>query len=360
MLAAGLLCWAVVVVGCSSSGPSDPTAGVASGPPGWAGVDQRVDRRVRDDHLDGAVVVVRRGDQDLHRHLSGSYRMDTVVPMASASKWLTAALVMTVIDQGRLTLDEPVSTYAPSLGATIGAVTMRQLLSHTHGLAGVDGCLLTETDPAGAERCDRAVARTQAVAPPGTRFSYGPTGPTVAGRVVELLTGQTFEDAFQDRIAGPLAMGHTSFTTGPSGKGRTPAPDPAAGVVSSAGDYLRFVQMLATGGTLDGRAVLSPMATAAMLRLQTADARFKDDPVAADLDSVGYGLGAWIEAATPDGTATLIDGSGAYGAYPWMDTVRGVYGIVLVVDSADPGPDGAVGKSHDDVVAISQVVDEAG
>lgn len=304
------------------------------------------------------MLVVRRGNQDLHRHLSGSYRMGTVVPMASASKWLTAGLVMTLVDQGRLSLDAPVDSYAPSLGATVGAVTMRQLLSHTHGLGDVDGCLLTPTTPSETAACDQQIAAsTIAVAPPGTRFSYGPAGPTLAGRVVELLTGQAFEDAFQVRIAQPLGMTDTTFSHDPGGRETGTAPDPAAGVVSSADDYLKFVQMLATGGIAGGRTVLSPVATAAMLRLETATAHFKDDPVAADLDSIGYGLGAWVESARPDSTAELIDGSGAYGAYPWIDTARGVYGILLVMDAADPGPAGAVGESHDDVVAVSQVLD---
>ena len=344
---------AVLASGCGSSGPTPSVT-----PRGWAGIDRRLDDRVRSDHLDGAVLVVRRGDLDVHRHLSGSYRMGTVVPMASASKWLTAGLVMTLVDQGRLSLDTPVNSYAPSLGATVGAVTMRQLLSHTHGLGDVDGCLLTPATPPEVAACDQQVAATtKAVAPPGTRFSYGPAGPTLAGRVVELLTGQPFEDAFRTRIAQPLGITDTTFTHDSGGRSTATAPDPAAGVRSSADDYLKFVQMLALGGTAGGRTVLSPVSAAAMLRLETASARFKDDPVAADLDSIGYGLGAWVESARPDGTAELIDGSGAYGAYPWIDTARGVYGMVLVMDAADPGPTGAVGQSHDDVVAISQVLD---
>ncbi len=350
----------ILTVALAGAACSSDRAGSSKPPRGWAAIDQRLDERVRTDHLDGAVVVVRRGERDLHRHLSGSYRMDTVVPMASSSKWLTAALVMTLVDQGRLTLDAPVSSYAPSLAGAVGAVTMRQLLSHTHGLGDIDGCLLAGGDPAEVERCDRATAGIPALAPPGTRFSYGPTGPTVAARVVELLTGQPFEAAFQERIAQPLAMAHTSFTGGAAGKGTVRTPDPAAGVVSSAEDYLRFVRMLAAGGTVDGRTVLSVESVAAMLRVETDDAHFKDDPVAADLDSIGYALGAWVESATPDGTADLIDGSGAYGAYPWIDTRRGVYGIVLVVDTSDPGPDGAVGESHDDVVAINRVLDQLG
>ena len=235
---------------------------------------------------------------------------------------------------------------------------MRQLLSHTHGLAAAPSCLLVPAKPDDIARCDLSTTFVTATSPPGRSFAYGPTGPTIAGRVVELLTGQSFEDAFQARIARPLGMAHTSFTHTPDGEATSGGPDPAAGVVSNASDYLRFVEALASGGTFHGTAVLSPASTTAMLRLETADAAFKDDPVAADLDSVGYGLGAWVEDADADDAAELIDGSGAYGAYPWIDRRRGVYGIVLVFDANDPGPTGAVGKSHDDVVAVGRTIDD--
>ena len=76
---------AVLVAGCGSSSGRALT--------GWAAMDQRMDRRVQRGRLDGAVLVVRRGDADVHRHTSGSYDERTVLPMASSSKWLTAATV---------------------------------------------------------------------------------------------------------------------------------------------------------------------------------------------------------------------------------------------------------------------------
>jgi CubicO group peptidase (beta-lactamase class C family) len=217
--------------------------------------------------------------------------------------------------------------------------------------------MLEPAPAADVARCDRSTVFITATDPPGTQFTYSSTGPTIAARVVELLTGQPFETAFQERIAEPLGMGDTSFTKTPGGEEADAAPDPAAGAVSSADDYLRFVQMLDQGGRFDSNAVLSPASTSAMLRIETAHAHFKDDPTAADLDSAGYGLGAWVESAEKDGAARLIDGSGAYGTYPWIDEDRGVYGIVLVYDSANPGPTGAVAESHDDVAAVGRTLD---
>ncbi len=334
---------AVVGGGCGGSAPA---------PRGWAGIDQRIDQRVQDDDLDGAVLVVRRGTTTLHQHTSGSYRLDTEVPIASASKWLTAALVMTLVDQGKLTLDAPVAAYAPELAGLVGpAVTMRQLLSHTHGLGPTDGCELDPVASDGSTACNGTP-----VDPPGTTFAYGSTGPDLAGRVVEVLTGQPFETAFQQRIAEPVGMTGTTFLGSP-GKGETAQPDPAGSARSTASDYLRFEQMLAAGGTIDGRTVLSPASVQSMFQVETAHAHFKDDEVAAELDSIGYALGAWVESANADGRAEVIDGSGAYGAYPWIDTRRGVYGIVLVVDGNDPGPSGAVSRSHDDMMAVDRVLD---
>ena len=351
--------------GTSSHRQANPTpARERSAPPGWATVDDRLGRRLRTDHLAGAVLVVRHGGLELRRRTYGRYNEHTVLPMASASKWLTAATVMTLVDQGRLTLDAPVSTYAPSLQGAVGRVTMRQLLAHTHGLSDAPACVL---DPAQEpDLCDDEISALAPVSAPGSQFHYGPTGPTLAARVVELLAGQPFEEAFQARIARPLAMAHTSFL-GPAGPGAGPArtvPDPAAGVVSSAADYLYFLEMLASNGSAVGsvgvRVVLSPMSVSALLTVATAHAHFKDDQVAADLPSIGYGLGAWVEQVGPDGLATFIDGSGAYGTYPWIDRRRGVYGILVVYDPVDPGATGAVARSRADVVAVGQALDRVG
>ncbi len=320
---------------------------------GWRGIDARLDRRLRTDGLGGAALIVRRQDHDVYRRSYGAYNAATPLPMASASKWLTAALVMTLVDSGRLKLDQPVAAYEPKLRGPIAAVTMRQLLSNTHGLANAPNCVLSSSVP--AAHCDAQLVAMHVLARPGSRFSYGPTGYTLAGRIVELLTGQSFEVAFQTRIAHPLGMFHTSFTATFDGE-RSIAVDPAAGVVSTAADYIRFEQMLASTGSLDSTRVLSPSSVDAMFTTATRGTQFKSDPVAAELPSVGYALGAWVEAVGPDQRAAVIDAAGAYGTYPWIDRRRNIYGVLVVFDPSNPGATGAVRHSHDDFTQVERTV----
>ena len=80
-----------------------------------------------------------RGAEVLHDETFGNWTMQTVVPIASASKWLTAATLMTFVDHGRMRLDDPVSNYLPGFDGAKQAITVRMLLSHTHGLVS-PGC----------------------------------------------------------------------------------------------------------------------------------------------------------------------------------------------------------------------------
>src|SRR5262249_15255697 len=134
----------------------------------------------------------------------------TVIPIASASKWLTSATLMTLVDEGRLTLDTPVATVLPAFRS--GAkqrILVRHLLSHTSGLV-ADPCIGDPSTTTTA--CTARIASGPApVTTPGKHFSYSGVGYEVVGRIIEVLTGQSFEDAFQSRIAAPLGMTETRF-----------------------------------------------------------------------------------------------------------------------------------------------------
>ena len=135
--------------------------------------------RVHADHLDGGALVVRRGAEVLHDETFGDWTMKTVVPIASASKWLTAATLMTFVDDGRLRLDDPVSDYLPGFDGAKQAITVRMLLSHTHGLVSA-GCEGNPTTTLAA--CAQEVGDGPAPAwRPGSEFHYGGTGFVVAG-----------------------------------------------------------------------------------------------------------------------------------------------------------------------------------
>ena len=108
-------------------------------PAPFASVDRALQARVRSDELSGAAtVVLGPGDVVLHRAAVGSVHAGTRLPIASASKWLTAAMVMVLVDHHRLSLDDRVATHLPEFQGDKATMTVRELLSHTSGLTAAE------------------------------------------------------------------------------------------------------------------------------------------------------------------------------------------------------------------------------
>ncbi|MFD7665103.1 serine hydrolase domain-containing protein [Streptomyces sp. NPDC059788] len=246
----------------------------------------------------------------LHRGTGVEATTDSVFQLGSVAKVYTATLVMQLAESGALDLDAPVVSVLPEF-ATADAeatktITTRQLLSHTSGLT----CDFTLDTGRGDDCLARYVEAARDVpldGPPGT-FSYSSVGYNVLGRLVEVLTGQVWDQALKDRLVGPLglrrtmtlpeealafraAMGHM----GQSGQDPDPTPawdlmprsaGPYGRVVAGAADVVRLAKLHLDGGLApDGARVLAPETVAAMQRWET------DCPDRWSVSSDGWGLG---------------------------------------------------------------------
>ncbi|MBU3701233.1 MAG: beta-lactamase family protein [Acidimicrobiia bacterium] len=340
----------VTLVLLSLLGACRGSTGPADRPTTFDGIDASIDQRIARAGLEGAGLLVVVDGAELRNRTYGSHTPDTVVPIASASKWLTAATMMTLVDEGIVSLDDTVARWLPSFTGTGGRATIRQLLSHTSGLA--QASCIWDDDTTLAD-CVESIARQRAVDEPGTRFTYGNTSYSVAGRIIEVATGQSFEEAFAARIAGPVGMRATRFTDG----SRSPTPVPAASAVSTLNDYGRFVRMLASDGVIDGRRVL-----------RTSSVRTMESDAVVGLDTAGdgavrttgigtYGLGVWRDVTGVDDSSMISSGNGAYGFYPWVDRARNGYGVLSVFDQR--GAERAVPDSQRQVHAVWAAIDEA-
>jgi CubicO group peptidase (beta-lactamase class C family) len=300
----------------------------AHGAGAYASVDTAMRRRVRDDALSGGALLVVRDRVVLHRKVFGDFRGSTVVPIASASKWLTAATVMTLVDEGRLGLDDPVSRYLPGFHGAKATITVRQLLSHTSGLASAP----CESDRATTlANCVDAIANgPDPTSPPGSEFHYSGVGFQIAGRIVELLTGQRFERAFEARIADPLHMTRTRFDGMDTPHTHNPAP--AASAVSTVDDYGRFLDLLVHRGMLGDARVLTAGSVAEIERDQVPGIDTHRDAAVQITSIPTYGLGVWRDVTGPVDEILVVSGSGALGFYPWIDRRHSTYGVVGVVD----------------------------
>lgn len=289
----------------------------------FAATDAAMQRRVSGAGLAGGVVLVVRGGEVVLDRSYGSVRRDTPMGVASAAKWFTAATLLTLVDDGLLSLDDPVSRWLPRFDGDKAGVTVRRLLSHTSGVR--DHACIWDTSAVFAECVDRLAAIPVQFAP-GSAFSYG-NGPFhVAARVAEVVTGTDFPTLFAQRIATPLAM---TATTWP-GAGRNPSP--AAGVRTTVDDYARFLEAMLDGGVSGGRRVLSDASVREIERNQVAGHDTSHDYAVGITRIPTYGLGLWRDAVDTDDVAVVVSGNGAGGFYPWIDRVHHAYGIVGVED----------------------------
>jgi CubicO group peptidase (beta-lactamase class C family) len=307
----------------------------------FAGLDRSMRDRVAHDDLAGGVLLVVRGDDTIHEADFGALDADSVIPVASASKWLTSATLMTLVDEGKVSLDESIATYLPEFKGKKSAITVRQLLSHTHGLPYAD-CIGDPTTT--TANCTAAIANgPDPVTKPGKVFSYGGVGFEVAGRIIEVVTRQSFEDAFEARLARPLGMTRTRFDEYEGQRFRHP--QPAGSAVSTVDEYARFLAMLSAGGTTSSDRVLSESSVAEIERDQVRGIDTHRDAAVQITEIPTYGLGVWRDVTNDADDIEVVSGSGAYGFYPWIDRRHGNYGIIGVADLAN-GAEHAVPASQ--------------
>jgi len=188
-------------------------------------------RIVSELRLEGAALLLKQGDQTLCESYFGKYTVGTAVPLISAAKWISAAAILRLVDEGFFTLDEPVSKYLTYFEGERGAVTLRQMLSHTSGLPVYHECMFQPEILLDA--CAHAIAEAEMIAAPGAQFNYSGAPYSVAGRMAEAAVGgnKRWNDIFLEKFVGPLGLRHTHY-------GNTRNPMLSEGwVVSSLNDY---------------------------------------------------------------------------------------------------------------------------
>src|SRR5436190_13377646 len=316
------------------------TSGQATSSPAWRGkstgfdparltrIDSAIQRAVDRSEIGGAVALVIRDGQTVYERAFGwsdreanrKMTTDAIFRIASQTKALTSVAIMTLVEEGKIALNDPVSKFIPAFARTTVAtrtdtgraivparrrITIRDLLTHTAGISyGTDSLVASLYTAAGlgpaagwgwytADKKEpicltmERLATLPFVAQPGERFVYG-YNTDILGCVVERVAGAPLDEVIRTRITGPLGMKDTYFYLPPDRKARlttvyasgadmriTRAPDGprgqgnyvdgprrsfagGAGLLSTARDYARFLEMIRNGGVLDGVRVLAP------------------------------------------------------------------------------------------------------
>jgi len=273
------------------------------------------------------VVVVQKAGKNIFLKESEEFKLKTPGPIASSSKWLTAAMVMVLVDEGKINLDDPVTKYIPVFAKYMkGYITIRHCLSHTTGL---------DTEPAGIlkiaqkskfasleEEVNNFASKKLIVDNPGEAFAYGGIGINIAGRVIEVVTKKTFDRVITEKLFRPMGMRTATFYN-ENGN----APNPSGGAVCSAFDYLNFMQMLLNKGIFNNKRILSEKAVQEMLTIQFPDLKVRYTPELAK--GFKYALGAWVQERDDEEKGFVFSCPGLLGTWAWMDAKISYVGILF-------------------------------
>lgn len=251
----------------------------------------------------------------------------TQAPIGHASQWLTAALILKLVDEGTLSLDDKVSQYLPvfeKYGKNY--ITLRHCLSHFTGIQ-ADGLkalkLLQKKKFATLEEEVASYAAREIQTNPGTEFRYTNIGPAIAARVAEVVTKKRFDLLIQQKLFRPLGMRQTTFST----LDASPV-DAAGGARSTANDYILFLRMLLNGGQMRGVQILSAESVQQLRTIQTTKGALHNRP--AQTKDFQYALGAWVPEGNSTTLATTLTGPSFGGTLPIVDFCRG-YAYLLMI-----------------------------
>jgi CubicO group peptidase (beta-lactamase class C family) len=338
-----------------------------------------IQRFVTDGKHAGAIVLLARngrivdwqayGKRDIEAGLP--MEKDTICRIYSMSKIITSVAVLTLLEEARFRLDDPIADYLPQFarmkvltGGTADKplladaqkpITIRHLLTHTSGLTygfgdGTLDKIFQQVKPFEASSMSEFVERMSRLPlahEPGERFTYG-VSIDVLGALIEKVSGRSLGEFLDERICRPLGMKDTAFNVpeskrnrlakvyekGPDGSLRPvkrlleqdPAPVPkilsgGGGLFSTTGDYARFMQMLLNGGEIDGVRILSRKTVELMMtnQLSLASQPFRDGNPAE-----GFGLGGALRIDLAKGS-----GLGSVGQFGWT-------GMATTYASLDP------------------------
>jgi CubicO group peptidase (beta-lactamase class C family) len=266
-----------------------------------------------------AVLLVYKDEKIVFEKSVGEFTPKTQAPIAASTQWLTAALVMSYVDEGKLSLDDKVSKFLPIFSKySKGYITIRDCITHLTGIEGSSiGSLKDMSNSKKFSSLDELVndiaSSKEILSNPGLVFRFNNIGLTIAARVLEVLNRRGFEQMMAERITRPLLMRSTNFFS-------YTVINPAGGAQSSAYDYMNFLSMLLNGGVFNGKRILSEAAIETMSKASSTQGMVKEAP--AILEGKNYGMGQWILGTDENGKTTTVACPGLFGTWPLIDYCR--------------------------------------
>jgi CubicO group peptidase (beta-lactamase class C family) len=353
--------------------------------PKLPGIEEAMVEMIARNEVAGAVTAVATQDRLLHLQADGMadvaaqkpMSVDTLFWIASMTKPVTGAAVLMLQDEGRLSITDPVAKFIPEFAGLKtpsgrpANLTITQILTHTSGLGEANGPKAQEAHTL-ADLVPLWINAPMQFEP-GSQWKYCQSGINAAARIVEVISGMSFDAFLQKRLFEPLGMTNTTFyptdkqwiqiatayvknpdtgkleavpPRGDFGKRDRP-PLGNGGLYSSAKDYMSFCRMLLKGGTLEGRRILSAHAVKTLSTVHTGDLPcgfFQKAEFGGHGKNYGWGIGACVLKEPHAGLAEMLSPGtfghgGAWGTQAWIDPQKEVIYVLMVQRANFPNSD---------------------
>lgn len=299
---------------------------------------QRVRDRIGFSSIRALSFTVGTADEVVFTHHKGESTATTSYSSASAIKWVTAAVILRLVEEGLLGLDDHPQDYLEWWTSDPedmrSSVTLRQLLAFTSGFSGMPfgdntpRCLNDESTT--IELCAEDIYGSAFSYVPGESYFYGPSHMQVLAAIAQAATGESWADLYASRVAGPVGMVDTEYNW-PS----TDNPRISAGAQTTMQDFQRFAQAMLTNAhwpTTWNEMIID--------HTPSPQVNIEYSPMSNPNRGWHYGLGVWIECLNPQwdescDSVDVISASGIFGFHLWVDLARGHYAVLAMEDSFD-------------------------
>jgi CubicO group peptidase (beta-lactamase class C family) len=288
--------------------------------------------RAKDKLGKNVVFLIYKDGKTIYKKESGEFNAKTQQPIGATSQWLTAALVMTFVQEGKISLDDKVSKYLPIFDKYYkGYITIRHCITHYTGIQTEQGVLKLLSKSKYhtlEEEVNDYAAKKEIQTNAGTEFRYSNVGFNIAGRVLEVVSKKNFDRIMRDRILLPSGMKNTTFTS----EDYNDAISPATGARSTANDLINFMAMLLNKGTFNNKQVLTESSVAMLHTIQVSPDQMKFIPPT--LQGLDYGFGEWILEPNAQGKAGTVGVPSMQGTWPMLDLCRRYACVLFTKESA--------------------------
>jgi CubicO group peptidase (beta-lactamase class C family) len=367
-------------------------------------IRDRMQKFVDNNTVSGVVTVIGTSKGIVSHEAVGSLTLDPKKEMpkealfriASMTKPITAIGIMMLVDDGKLSVDDPVEKYLPefkgqmvvtgrnekvvTLAPPSRPIQIRDLLTHTSGLPAFPPGLADIYGKRDRTLAEVTLAMSQRPLDfePGTKWAYCNPGIDTLGRIIEVVSGQSYETFLSKRVFEPLGMKDTTFYPTKEQQARLAGlyeskdgkliettkpliglpsevkhPIPAGGLISSGGDLAKLYQMMLKKGTVNNTRLLSEKSVAEMTKVQIGDLKGGFG------EGMSFGFG-WAVVKEPKGVNEMLSigtfgHGGAFGTQGWIDPKKDLFVVLLIQRVGLSGGDGSELRKELQNVAIAAI-----